>query len=171
MDLAQHFPASEIAGEENQALFEIDRGVVAQPENALIEHAQQQAGERGGSLLDFVEQDQRQFAVLTGAGIEALLGEHGLGLAVAQIAGRRTDQLGDFVLELELAAVHLEHVLFRAVQRVGQSFDGFGFAGASGSEQQENADRTPLRSEASLEHLDVGNDQPRGVGLADHLAG
>ena len=44
VDFAQHFARAEVAGEKHQALFEIDRGVVAQPENALIEHAQQQAG-------------------------------------------------------------------------------------------------------------------------------
>ena len=83
---------------------------------------------------------------------------------MTQVARGRADQLGDFMLQLELAAVDLDHVLFRAVQRVGQRFDGLGFAGAGGSEQQENAHGTTFRSEASLEHLHVGNDQPRGVG-------
>jgi len=37
---------------------------------------------------------------------ELLLREHGLGLAMAQVAGRRADKLGHFVLHLELTAIH-----------------------------------------------------------------
>ena len=169
IDLAHHFARAQIAGEEHQALFEIDRGVVAQPQDAFVQHAQQQARHGGRGFFDFVEQHQRQVALLAGHGVELLLGQHGLGFAMAQVAGRRADQLGDFVLHLELAAIHLEHVLLAAVQDFGQRFHGFGLARAGRSQQQEDAHRAAFRREAGLEHLDVGNDDARRGRLADHL--
>ena len=169
IDLAHHFARAQVAGEEHQALFEIDRGIVAQPQNAFVQHAQQQPRHGGRGLLDFVEQHQRKAAFLAGDGVELLLGEHGLGFAMAQIAGRRADQLGDLVLHLELAAIHLENVLFAAVQHFGQRLHGLGLARAGGSQQQEHANRPAFRRQARLEHLDVGNDDSRGGRLAHHL--
>ncbi len=169
VDLAHHFARAQVAGEEHQALFEVDRGVVAQPQNALVEHAQQQARHGGRGFLDFVEQHQRQAALFAGDGVQLLLGQHGLRFAVAQIAGRRADQLGDLVLHLELAAIHLEDVLLAAVQHFGQRFHGLGFARAGGSQQQEHAHRPAFRRQAGLVHLNVGNDDPRGGRLADNF--
>jgi hypothetical protein len=143
-------------------------GVVAQPQHALVEHAEQQAGHGGRGLFDFVEKHQRKVALLAGDGVELLLREHGLGFAMPQVAGRRADQLGDLVLHLELAAVHFEDVLFAAVQHFGECLHGLGFARAGGSQQQEHAYRPAFRRQTGLEHLDVGNDHPGGVGLAYH---
>ena len=154
----------------NTRLFsKLTDGVVAQPQNALVEHAQQQARHGGRGLFDFVEQHQRQVALFAGDGVQLLLGEHGLGFAMAQVAGRRADQLGHLMLHLELAAIHLEDVLFGAVQHFGQRFHGLGLAGAGGSQQQEDADRPAFGRQAGLEHLDIGNDDPGGGGLSDHL--
>ena len=88
---------------------------------------------------------------------------------MAQVAGRRADQLGDLMLHLELAAIHLEHVLFAAVQHFGQRLDGLGLARAGGPQQQEHAHRPAFRRQARLKHLDIGNDDPRGGRLADDL--
>ena len=44
---------------------------------------------------------------------------------------------GDFVLHLELAAVHPQQALFAAVKHVGQRFDHAGLAGAGGTQQEE----------------------------------
>ena len=169
VDFAQHLPRAQVAGEEHQALFEVDRGVVAQPQNALVQHAHQQARHGRRGLFDFVEQHQREAALLAGDGIQLLLREHGLGFAVAQVAGRRADELGDLVLHLELAAIHLEHVLFAAVQHVGQRFHGLGLARAGGAQQQEHPDGTALRRQARLEHLNVRNDHARSRRLPHHL--
>src|SRR5664279_1328897 len=38
--------------------FEVDRGVVAQPQKALVQHTHQQARHGGRGLVDFVEQHQ-----------------------------------------------------------------------------------------------------------------
>ena len=171
VDLAHHLARAQVAGEKYQALLEIHRGVIAQPQHALIEHAQQQAGHGRRGLLDFIEQHQREVALFAGHGVQLLLGQHGLRFAVAQVSGRRADQLGHLVLHLELAAIHLEHVLLAAVQHFGQRFDGFGFARAGGSEQQEYAHRTAFGRKPRLKHLNVGNDDVRGGRLSDHLLG
>ena len=167
IDLLHHFARAQVAGEKHQALFEIDRGVVAQPQEAFIQHAQQQARHRGRGLFDFVEQHQREAALFAGHRIQLLLRQHRLGFAVAQVSGRRADQFGDLVLHLELAAIHLENVLLAAVQHVGQRFDGLGLAGTSRSQQQEHTHRAAFRRQAGLEHLNVRDNHPRGGGLAD----
>ena len=56
VDFVQHLPRAQVAGEEHQALFKVDRGVVAQPQNPLVQHAHQQARHGGRGLVDFVEQ-------------------------------------------------------------------------------------------------------------------
>ena len=81
--------------------------------------------------------ERLHFSLVTA--VQLLLREHGLGFAMAQIAGRRADQLGHLVLHLELAAIHLEDVFLAAVQHVGQRFDGLGLARAGGAEQQKDA--------------------------------
>ena len=139
-------------------MFEVNRGVIAEAKDALVQNPQQQARERGRGFLDFVEQHQRQVALLAGHSRQLLLGQHGLRFAVAQVAGRRADQLGDFVLHLELAAVHFEQVLLAAVEDFGQRFHRLGFAGAGGPQQQEDPYRAAFRGQAGLKHLDVGND-------------
>ena len=169
IDLAHHFARAQVAGEKHQALFEIYRGVVAQPQDALIQHAEQQARHRRRGLFDFVEQHQREVALFAGHGIQPLLGQHRLGFAVAQVSGRRANQLRHLVFHLELAAIHLENVLLAAVKHVGQRFDGLGFAGSGGAQQQEHAHRAAFRRQTGLEHLNVGDNDPRGRGLAHNF--
>ena len=167
IDLLHHFPRAQIAGEKHQALLEIDGGVVAQPQNAFVQDAQQQPRHRRRGLLDFVEQHQRQAALFAGHRIQLLLRQHRLRFAMAQISGRRADQLGDLVLHLELAAIDLENVLLAAVQDFGQRFDGLGLARSGGAQQQKHAHRAAFRSETRLEHLNVGNDD-LGRGRLSH---
>ena len=169
IDLAHHFARAQVAGKKYQAFFEIDRRIVAQPQQALIEHAQQQARHRRRGFFDFVEQYQRQAALFAGHRVQLLLGQHRLGFAVAQISGRRANQFGHLVLHLELAAIHLEDVLLAAVQHVGQRFDGLGFPGTGGPQQEKHSDRAALGRQAGLKHLNVGNNDPRGRRLTDDL--
>jgi hypothetical protein len=75
------------------------------------------------------------------------------------------------VLHLELAAIHLEDVLFAPVQHFSQGFDGLRLAGPGRAQQQEDADRPPFRGKASLEHLDIGNDDARGRRLPHNTLG
>ncbi len=90
---------------------------------------------------------------------------------MAEVSGRRANQFGDFVFHLELAAIHFENVLLAAVQHIGQRFDGLGFAGAGGPEQQKHADRAAFGRKTGLKHLDVGNNHSRGGRLAHNLLG
>jgi hypothetical protein len=55
-----HLPRAQVAGEEDEAVFEVDRGVVAQAQVGAVEDAQQQAHHGGGGLLDLIEQDDRR---------------------------------------------------------------------------------------------------------------
>ncbi len=138
---------------------------------AFVQHAQQQARHGRRGLFDFVEQHQRQAALLAGDRVQLLLRQHGLRFAMSQVAGRRADQFGHLVLHLELAAIHLENVLFAAVQNFGEGFHGLGFAGAGGSQQQKHPYRAAFRGQARLEHLYVRDYHPRGRGLSHHFLG
>src|ERR1017187_699714 len=168
--LTQHFARAQVAGQEDHALFEVDGGVIAEPQLRFVEHPEQQARHGGRGLFDFVEQHQGEIALVAGDGGQLLLGEHGLCLAVAQIAGGRADQLGHLVLHLKFAAIHLEDVLLAAVQDFGEGFDGLGLARSSGPQQQEHANRAAFRSEAGLEHLYIRNDEARGGRLPHYRA-
>ena len=137
--------------------------------SAFIEHAQQQPRHRRRRLFDFVEQHQRKVALVAGHGVQLLLRQHRLRFAMAQIAGRRADQLGDLVLHLELAAIHFQDILLAAVQHFGQRFHGLGLARAGGPQQQEHAHRPAFGRQTGLEHLNIGNDDARRGGLPDHL--
>ena len=90
---------------------------------------------------------------------------------MTEIAGWRANQLGHFVVGLELAAVDLDHLPIAAVQDLGQGLDGAGLAGAGRAEQQEDADRPPLGVQPGLVHLHVRHDALHGRRLADDLAG
>ena len=86
-----------------------------------------------------------------------------------QVAGRRANQFGHLVFHLEFAAIHFENVLFAAMQDFGQGFDGFGFASAGRTQQEEHPHRAAFRRQTGLEHLDVRDNDPRGGGLAHHF--
>ena len=86
---------------------------------------------------------------------------------MAEISGRRPDELGDFMFHLKFAAIHLDHILRAAMQDLGQSFDGLRLAGTGGAQQQEHTYGTPLGREAGLEHLNIGNDDVGSGRLAD----
>ena len=105
MQRPAHRVRAQIAGHKNQRALEIDRRIIAEPQHCFIQNSEQQAGHAGRGLFDFVEQHQRQAARFTGDPAQLLLGQHGLSFAMAQIARRRADQLGHFVLHLKLAAI------------------------------------------------------------------
>jgi len=58
VELLHHLASAQIAGEEYQALVEVDGGVVAQPQQAFVEHTQQEARHGRRGLFDLVEQHQ-----------------------------------------------------------------------------------------------------------------
>ena len=169
IDLLEHLPRAQVAGQEHQALFEIHGSVVAQPERGFVEHPQQKPRHGGSRFFDFVEQHDRQRAFFAGHRSQLLLREDGLRFAVAEITGRSPDQLGHLVLHLELAAIHLQQTFLAAVKDLRQGFNGLGLPSTRGAQQQENSHRPPFRSQACLEHLDVGNNDVTDRWLPHYL--
>jgi hypothetical protein len=55
--------------------------------------------------------------------IERLLAEGRMGFAMSEIAGRRSDQLGDLMTVLELGAVDLDYRAPIPEQRLGRRLD------------------------------------------------
>ena len=86
---------------------------------------------------------------------------------MAEIPGRRADELRDLVLHLKLAAIYSEQVLLASVQGVGQGFDSPGLSGPGGSQQQEDSGGAAVGRESRLVHLDVWNNLRDRVILAD----
>ena len=61
------------------------------------------------ALLDLVKQHERERHFGCVVLIQRLLTQQRLGFAMPQVAGRRADQLSDFVTMLEFRAVDLDH--------------------------------------------------------------
>ena len=121
-------------------------------------------------LLDLVEQQDGELELLGVPLVERLLGEQGVGLAVAEVSRRRADQLGDLVGVLELGAVDLDAGARIAEQGLGHGFDHAGFARTGGPKKKKIADRTSGRVQARQKHLvDLGHLFNGGI-LADNFA-
>ena len=85
-----------------------------------------------------------------------------------QVSRGRTDQLGDFMFHLELAAVDAQHVFFSAVKYIGQSLHSASLAGTGGTQQQEDSGGSSFRSESGAVHLHVWNDLRHRMSLPDY---
>ena len=84
-------------------------------------------------LLDLVEQHDRVRPPPDRFGQDATL-------AVADVAGGRAHEQRNLVLLLELGHVDHGHVLFAAVEQIGQRDRRFGLADAAGPDEHEHAD-------------------------------
>ena len=170
VQLTVHVARAQIACQKNHALFEVHDGVVAQPQHGLVQDAEQQPRHRWRRLFDFVEEHQRKVAGFARYAVHFLLREQGLCLAMAQIAGRRSQQFGHFVFHLEFAAIHSKNFLGAAVQHFRECFDGFGFSRSGGTQQQKHTGWPALGREHRAMHLNIGNDSLYGGRLADQSA-
>ena len=101
---------------------------------ALVEHLQQQVVDLGVGLLDLVEQHHAVLLLLDGLGQEAAV-------AVADVAGRRADQLGVLVWQGVLGAVDPDQPTRIVVHRPRECLGELGLAGAGAADQEEGADR------------------------------
>src|SRR6266852_8873510 len=90
-----------------------------------------------------------------------------MSFAVAQIAGGRSDQLGNLVAVLELRAVDLDHGARVANQTLGHGLHQPGFSRAGGSEKKETPDGTRWAVHAREIGLIDVDDLLDGVVLAD----
>ena len=68
--------------------------------------------------------------------VELFLREERLGLPVTQVAGRGTDEFGDFVAVLELRAINLNDRAHVAKKHFRRGFDQASLSGTRGPEKQ-----------------------------------
>src|ERR1700744_791083 len=74
--------------------------------------------------------------------IQRFLAQDRVRLAMAEISGRRADQLGDFMAVLEFGAVYFYDGARVAEKRFGGCFHKPGLSCAGGSQEKQVADRT-----------------------------
>src|SRR5438128_10893638 len=139
------FAGAEIAGQENEALFEIDFPVVAQAQRRLVQDAQQQFADCWSRLLDFVEQYDRQIAERGYCLCQLFLSENRASLVMTEVTRRCADELCHFVIRLELTAIDLDHLLRSAVENLCESFYSSCLTGSCWAEKQKHSGWTPTR--------------------------
>src|SRR5260370_12368033 len=102
-----HFGSPQVAGHEDQAAREVHAAVVAQGQSGFVQNAEQQVPQRVAGLLNFVEQHEADLHLVGVVMVEHFLAEQRMRLAVTQISGRRSHQLGNLVAVLKLGANNL----------------------------------------------------------------
>ena len=135
---------------------------VAEPvgQLAVFKHLQQDVVDVRVRLLDFVEQDDRVRVALDALGeLPALF--------VADVAGRRADQLRNRVLLHVLRHVEAHQALLAAEQEAGQRARDFGLADAGRSQEQERAGRTVAGLQAGARTADGARQRRNRLLLAD----
>ena len=100
--------------------------------------------------------------------LQDFLRDHGLGLAMAEIPRRRTDQLGDLVAVLELSAVNFDHGAVVAEEDLSRGLDQASLAGAGGSEKQQVGDGPAGSRKACLVYLEHAAQASHGAFLSHH---
>ena len=100
--------------------------------------------------------------------LQDFLRDHGLGFAMAEIARRRADQLGDLVAVLELSAVNLNHGAVIAEENLSRRLDQASLAGACGSEKQQVGDGPAGSRKTCLVNLEHAAQAPHGAFLSHH---
>src|ERR1039457_7644432 len=100
--------------------------------------------------------------------IEGFLAEQRVCFAVAEISGRRTDQLCDLVAVLVLRAIDFDHSTRVVEQRFGGGLHNAGFSGAGRSQEQKVAYRPAARRHPSTKPLIGFGYLVNGVILSDH---
>lgn len=85
--------------------------------------------------------------------VESILREQGRSLHVADITRRRTDQLCDLVMLLELSAVDFREGMRISEQRLGNDFHDVSFSRACGTKKKQVANRPVRRRHAREKNL------------------
>src|SRR5437868_4292990 len=102
--------------------------------------------------------------------VERFLRQQRMGFAVAQITGRRTDQLSDLVAVLEFGAVDLDAGARVTEERLRHRLDDPGLTRASGAQEKQVSYRTSGRIQTRQKHLVDLGDLLNGIVLSDNLA-
>ncbi len=125
---------TQVGGQDQDRVAEVDRAALAVGQPALVEHLQQHVEHVRVRLLDLVEQDHR---VRTPA--------HGLGqlttLVVADVPRRRTDQTGHRMLLAVLAHVDADHRALVVEQELRQRFRELGLTDTGRAQEHERTRR------------------------------
>ena len=162
-----HLGRAQVAGHEDQRAREIHAAIVAEGQRGFVENAEQQVPQRVAGLLDLVEQDEAQLHLFGVILVQHFLAEQRMRLAMAQVSGRRADQLGDLVAVLKLRAVDLDHRAAVAHQALRRGFHQPRLAGAGRPQEQEVADRPSRARHARQIRLINVNDLLDRLVLAD----
>ena len=85
--------------------------------------------------------------------VQRFLSQERVGLAMSEVARRRTDQFGDLVRVLKLGAIDLDAGPRIAEQGFRHRFNDAGLTGSGWTKQQEVADRAVGGRHAGEEHL------------------
>src|SRR5581483_10213220 len=119
--------------------------VVAQLQRCLVQNTQQKVPQSVTRLFDLVEKNEAQLYRVGMVLINDFLTEERMGLAMAQISGRRTNQLRDLVTVLELGAVDLDDRSRIVHQSFRSSLHSSGFSRARRSQEQKIPNRASGR--------------------------
>ena len=96
---------------------------------------------------------------------QGFLGDQRMGLAVAQISWRRTDQFRNFMRVLKLRAVHFNYRSGITEQDFSRCFHHARFSGASGAKKKKISDGPARRVQPRPKHLVQIHDRLHGFVL------
>src|SRR5262245_10706473 len=149
----------QVARHEDDGVLEVDLAPLAVRQHPLVEHLVEEVHHVGVRLLHLVEEDRRVRLLAHGLGEDAAL-------AVADVAGRRSDQPRHGVLLLEFGHVDHGQRPLAAEEEVGHAERRLRLADAAGTHEQEVAHRLPRVLQARLRGADPLADDFEHVVLA-----
>mmetsp|Transcript_14542 Transcript_14542/g.36567 ORF Transcript_14542/g.36567 Transcript_14542/m.36567 type:complete len:459 (+) Transcript_14542:663-2039(+) len=155
-----HRAAAQVGSHNDQRVGEGDRAAFCVGESAVVQNLQHHVEDVGVCLFHLVKENE-------GVGPPS----HGLrqcaAIAVADIAGRGTDELRDGVLLHVLGHVQANHGILFAEVGSGQRLAEFGFADARGPAEDEGGDGAIRALESGAGPADGLRDRNHGLLLAD----
>ena len=133
-----------------------------------VQHAQEQGIERVVGLFNFVEENQGVGELGRAVALNVFAGEHGLRVGVADVAGRRAHQAGNFVLLLVFSTIDFEQGAGAAQQHISQRLHGMRLPAAGGPEQEGGAHGPARLPGLRFDALKQAENRIGGLGLAHH---
>jgi len=164
-----NFAAAQVGRHKNHRLREVHAPVIAQRQSRLIQNPQQQLPQRVGSLLNFVEQQERQLQLVRVAGRQRFLRNQRMSFTMPQVSRGRANQFRDFMRMLEFRAIHLDHRARIAKQNFRGSFHDARLARSRGPEKQQVSNWAPGRIQPGAEYLVHIHQRLHAFDLPDNL--
>ena len=88
---------------------------------------------------------------------------------MAEISGRRPNQLGNLMFHLKFATIDFQQIFDAAVEHFGERLHGAGLSRSGGTQKKKHADGPVLRRKAGLKHLNVRHNDADYIGLTNYL--